>query len=50
MMSLLELLGGLPRAVVAPSHVLVGEVVTPYGQDPSFEVVEDAWRERGSDR
>jgi hypothetical protein len=46
----LDLLGGLPRVALSPSHLLNGEVTTPYGQDPSPEGVEAAWRDRAADR
>ncbi|HXP90772.1 MAG TPA: hypothetical protein VN931_07595 [Fibrobacteria bacterium] len=47
---LLDLLGGLPRVALSPSHLLNGEVTTPYGQDPSPEAVEAAWRDLSGDR
>jgi len=46
----LDLLGGLPRVALSPSHLLNGEVTTPYGQDPSPEGVAAAWRDRAGDR
>jgi hypothetical protein len=45
----LDLLGGLPRVALSPSHLLNGEVTTPYGQDPSPEGVEAAWRDLAGD-
>ena len=46
----LDLLGGLPRVALSPSHLLNGEVTTPYGQDPSHEGIEASWRDRAGDR
>lgn len=48
--SVLDLLGGHPRVALSPSHLLAGEVTTPYGHDPSPESVESAWRAIARDR
>lgn len=45
-----DLLGGLPRVALSPSHLLNGEVTTPYGQNPSMDGVEKAWRDHAGNR
>jgi hypothetical protein len=47
--SILDLLRGLPRIALSPSHLLAGEVTMPYGHDPSPEAVESAWRASAGD-
>lgn len=48
--SVLDLLRGLARIALSPSHLLAGEVTMPYGHDPSPEAVESAWRAIAHDR
>ena len=43
--SIFDLLGAHPRVALSASHLLNGEVTTPYGQDPSLDAVETAWRD-----
>jgi hypothetical protein len=45
-----DLLLGRPRAGLAPTLLLAGEVTVPYGKEPSPEAVEAVWRERAGDR
>lgn len=38
-----DLLAGLPRVALAPSHCLNGDVTTPFGQEPGPDEVEAKW-------
>lgn len=45
-----DLLAGHPRAALASSHCLNGEVTTPFGQEPGPEEVDAMWRSLVGDR
>lgn len=48
--SIFDLLGAHPRVALSPSHLLNGEVTTPYGQHPSLNDVEKSWRDLAGDK
>jgi len=48
--SIFDLLGAHPRVALSSSQLLNGEVTTPYGQSPSLDQVENAWRDLAGDK